>query len=90
MASAAARARRHKELELEILTGTVRGWEGENIDQMGDIFKMGCVTVYNAASPGTNKQDDRYLVLFPSTLLILSVSSRMSAFIYEVGDIPCV
>jgi Rho guanine nucleotide exchange factor 7 len=27
---------------------------------------------------------DRYLVLFPSTLLILSVSSRMSAFIYEV------
>jgi hypothetical protein len=28
---------------------------------------------------------DRYLVLFPSTLLMLSVSQRMSAFIYEVS-----
>lgn len=27
---------------------------------------------------------DRYFVLFPSTLLILSVSRRMSAFVYEV------
>lgn len=27
---------------------------------------------------------DRYFVLFPQTLLILSVSQRMSAFIYEV------
>lgn len=26
---------------------------------------------------------DRYFVLFPQTLLILSVSQRMSAFIYE-------
>jgi len=85
VAGAAARARRHKELELEILTGTVRGWEGENIDQMGDIITMGCVSVHNATA--VNKQDDRYLVLFPSTLLILSVSSRMSAFIYE-GKLP--
>ncbi|KAJ9593791.1 hypothetical protein L9F63_027566, partial [Diploptera punctata] len=30
---------------------------------------------------------DRYLVLFPSTLLMLSVSQRMSAFIYE-GKLP--
>lgn len=28
---------------------------------------------------------DRYFVLFPQTLLILSVSQRMSAFIYEVS-----
>lgn len=30
---------------------------------------------------------DRYLVLFPTTLLMLSVSSRMSGFIYE-GKLP--
>lgn len=28
---------------------------------------------------------DRYFVLFQQTLLILSVSQRMSAFIYEVS-----
>lgn len=31
------------------------------------------------------QHNDRYLVLFPSTLLILSVSHRLSAFIYEVN-----
>jgi hypothetical protein len=34
VASEAARARRQRELELEVLTGTVRGWEGEPIDQV--------------------------------------------------------
>ena len=32
---------------------------------------------------GPSKKD-KYLVLFPSTLLMLSVSNRLSAFIYEV------
>ena len=32
---------------------------------------------------GSGKKD-KYLVLFPSTLLMLSVSNRLSAFIYEV------
>lgn len=35
---------------------------------------------------GLNKKD-KYLVLFPSTLLMLSVSNRLSAFIYE-GKLP--
>merc|ERR1711983_439659 len=33
------------------------------------------------------EQKDRYFVLFPNTLLILSVSARMSGFIYE-GKLP--
>ena len=45
VASEAARARRQRELELEVLTGTVREWEGEPIDQLGDIIKMGPVVV---------------------------------------------
>ena len=81
VASCSARARRHKELELEVLTGTVRGWEGEAIDQMGDIVKMGSLVM-----GGRAQQEERYIVLFPSSLLILSVSSRMSAFMYEVSS----
>jgi hypothetical protein len=33
---------------------------------------------------GANKKD-KYLVLFPSNLLLLSASSRLSGFIYEVS-----
>jgi len=82
VASEAARCRRQKELELEVLTGTVRGWEGQPIDTLGDIIKMGPVIV----GPEGNRKD-KYLVLFPSTLLLLSASHRLSAFIYE-GKLP--
>jgi len=81
-ASEAARARRQKELELEVLTGTIRGWEGESMDLLGDIIKMGSIVTGH----GANKKD-KYLVLFPSTLLMLSASNRLSAFIYE-GKLP--
>lgn len=65
---------------MEILTGGVRGWEGEELSTLGEILHMGSVAV------GPDHRD-RYLVLFPSTLLMLSVSSRMSCFIYE-GKLP--
>ncbi|KAI5704729.1 hypothetical protein M8J75_008204 [Diaphorina citri] len=78
--AACAMVRRQKELELEVLTGGVRGWEGEELSHLGEVLHMGSVAV------GTSHQD-RYFVLFPSTLLMLSVSSRMSAFIYE-GKLP--
>jgi len=82
VASEAARCRRQKELELEVLTGTVRGWEGEPIDSLGEIVKMGPVVVGTDAN-----RKDKYMVLFPSTLLLLSASHRLSAFIYE-GKLP--
>ena len=78
-ATEAARARRQKELELEVMTGTIRGWEGENMEQLGEIIKMGAVVTGHG--PG---KKDKYLVLFPSTLLLLAASNRLSAFIYEV------
>ena len=28
---------------LKVLTGTVRGWEGEPMDQLGEILRMGAV-----------------------------------------------
>lgn len=61
-----------------MLTGGVRGWEGEDLSCLGEILHMGSVAV-------CPDHRDRYLVLFPSTLLMLSVSQRMSAFIYEVS-----
>lgn len=65
---------------MEVLTGGVRGWEGEELSSLGEILHMGSVAV------GPDFRD-RYLVLFPGTLLILSVSTRMSGFIYE-GKLP--
>ena len=75
----AARARRARELEMEVLTGVIRGWEGEPLHTLGDIHKMGGVMMGEGAA-----RKDKYIVLFPSTLLILSASSRLSAFMYEV------
>ena len=68
------------ELELEVLTGSVRDWEGESIQNLGDILHMGSVAV------GPDHKD-RYFALFPANLLMLSVSARMSAFIYEVRNL---
>eukprot|EP00096_Caligus_rogercresseyi_P005875 TRINITY_DN2191_c0_g4_i1.p1 TRINITY_DN2191_c0_g4~~TRINITY_DN2191_c0_g4_i1.p1 ORF type:complete len:638 (-),score=173.45 TRINITY_DN2191_c0_g4_i1:265-2121(-) len=82
VAAECARVRRQKELELEVLTGTVRNWEGEDLSSLGDILHIGPVVVIISG-----ERKDRHLVLFPTALLILSVSQRMSAFIYE-GKLP--
>ncbi|XP_045472847.1 uncharacterized protein LOC123679336 [Harmonia axyridis] len=80
IASTCAATRRQKELELQVLTGPIRNWEGPSLLSFGEIIYMGSVAV----GPQHN---DKYFVLFPSCLLILSVSHRLSAFIYE-GKLP--
>lgn len=80
IAASCSAIRRQKELELQVLTGPVRGWQGQELSTLGDIIHMGSVAV------GPDHRD-RYFVLFPQTLVILSVSHRMSAFIYE-GKLP--
>ncbi|VVD04768.1 unnamed protein product [Leptidea sinapis] len=80
IASGCAALRRQKELELQVVTGEVRGWPGGELATLGDVLHMGSVAV------GPSHQD-RYLVLFPSALLLLSVSKRVSAFVYE-GCLP--
>lgn len=79
IAASCSALRRQKELELQVLTGPVRNWQGQELSSLGDIIHMGSVAV------GADHRD-RYFVLFPQTLLILSISYRMSAFIYEVRD----
>lgn len=64
-------------MELEVISGTIRDWEGDPIGTLGEVIHMGSVAV-------GHDHKDRYLLLFPGHLLILSVSARMSAFIYQV------
>ncbi|OCT95376.1 rho guanine nucleotide exchange factor 7 isoform X4 [Xenopus laevis] len=76
--------RKRKELELQILTETIRGWEGEDIKTLGTVIYMSQVIIQCA---GNEEKNERYLLLFPNILLMLSASPRMSGFIYQ-GKIP--
>ncbi|KAI4895364.1 hypothetical protein NFI96_013320 [Prochilodus magdalenae] len=76
--------RKRKELELQILTEPVRGWEGEGIKTLGSVIYMSQVLMQNH---GSEEKNERYLLLFPHVLLVLSASPRMSCFIYQ-GKLP--
>ncbi|XP_072542154.1 rho guanine nucleotide exchange factor 7a isoform X2 [Salminus brasiliensis] len=76
--------RKRKELELQILTESIRLWEGEDIKTLGSVLYMNQAMVQNH---GCEERNERYLMLFPHVLLILSASPRMSGFIYQ-GKLP--
>ncbi|XP_049992870.1 rho guanine nucleotide exchange factor 7 isoform X4 [Alexandromys fortis] len=76
--------RKRKELELQILTEPIRSWEGDDIKTLGAVTYMSQVTIQCA---GSEEKNERYLLLFPSLLLMLSASPRMSGFIYQ-GKLP--
>ncbi|KAF7709378.1 rho guanine nucleotide exchange factor 7a isoform X3 [Silurus meridionalis] len=76
--------RKRKELELQILTESIRLWEGEDIKTFGTVIYMSQAMVQNQ---GCEESNERYLMLFPHVLVILSASPRMSGFIYQ-GKLP--
>ncbi|KAG7262884.1 hypothetical protein CRUP_021080 [Coryphaenoides rupestris] len=76
--------RKRKELELQILTDAIRLWEGDDIRTLGSVLHMSQALVH---SPGAEEKCERYLLLFPHVLLLLSASPRMSAFIFQ-GKLP--
>ncbi|MBN3316828.1 ARHG7 factor, partial [Atractosteus spatula] len=76
--------RKRKELELQILTESIRSWEGEDIKTLGSVIYMSHVMIQCA---GSEEKNERYLLLFPHVLLMLSASPRMSGFIYQ-GKLP--
>ncbi|KAG8517004.1 Rho guanine nucleotide exchange factor 7, partial [Galemys pyrenaicus] len=84
LAAQCQEVRKRKELELQILTEAIRNWEGEGIQALGAVVHMSQVLVQCA---GSEEKSERYLLLFPSTLLMLSASPRMSGFIYQ-GKLP--
>uniref|UniRef100_A0A3Q0S3K8 Rac/Cdc42 guanine nucleotide exchange factor 6 n=1 Tax=Amphilophus citrinellus TaxID=61819 RepID=A0A3Q0S3K8_AMPCI len=73
--------RKRKNLELQILSEPVRGWEGESMKSLGHVAYMSQVHVRNGCS---EEKEERYLILFPNVLVMLSASPRMSGFIYQV------
>ncbi|XP_018088623.1 rho guanine nucleotide exchange factor 6 isoform X4 [Xenopus laevis] len=76
--------RKRKQLELQILSDPIQGWEGDDIKSLGTPVFMSQVMI----QCGTNEEkDERYFMLFPNALLMLSASPRMSGFIYQ-GKIP--
>nr|XP_033801654.1 rho guanine nucleotide exchange factor 6 isoform X1 [Geotrypetes seraphini] len=76
--------RKRKQLELQILSEPIQGWEGEDIKCMGSPVYMSQVTVQCA---GSEEKEERYFMLFSGVLLMLSASPRMSGFIYQ-GKLP--
>ncbi|KAG2464393.1 ARHG6 factor, partial [Polypterus senegalus] len=72
--------RKRKNLELQILSEPIQGWEGESVKSLGTVLYMSQVMVQSAAS---EDKDERYFMLFPNVLLMLSASPRMSGFIYQ-------
>ncbi|XP_051799029.1 rho guanine nucleotide exchange factor 7b isoform X2 [Acanthochromis polyacanthus] len=76
--------RKKKDLELQILTEPIRNWEGDDIKTLGPVLHMSHATVH---TQNCQESNERYLVLFPHTLLVLSASLRMSGFIYQ-GRMP--
>ncbi|XP_036157885.1 rho guanine nucleotide exchange factor 7 isoform X7 [Myotis myotis] len=76
--------RKRKELELQILTEAIRSWEGDDIKTLGNVIYMSQVMIQCA---GSEEKNERYLLLFPNILLMLSASPRMSGFIYQ-GKLP--
>jgi len=69
---------------LQILTEAIRSWEGDDITTLGSVVYMSQVMVQCA---GSEEKNERYLLLFPNILLMLSASPRMSGFIYQ-GKLP--
>ncbi|KAK1876416.1 Rho guanine nucleotide exchange factor 7 [Dissostichus eleginoides] len=75
-----ANVRKKKDLELQILTEPIRNWEGDDIRSLGPVQHMSQCNVH---TQNCQESNERYLVLFPHTLLVLSASLRMSGFIFQ-------
>ncbi|XP_023700121.1 rho guanine nucleotide exchange factor 6 isoform X1 [Paramormyrops kingsleyae] len=76
--------RKRKNLERQILSEAVRGWEGEAMLGLGPVLYMSQVHMQSGSG---EDRDERYLMLFQGLLIMLSSSSRMSGFIYQ-GRLP--
>uniref|UniRef100_A0A8C6KIV4 Rac/Cdc42 guanine nucleotide exchange factor 6 n=1 Tax=Nothobranchius furzeri TaxID=105023 RepID=A0A8C6KIV4_NOTFU len=72
--------RKRKNLELQILSEPVRGWEGDSMKSLGQVVYTSQVHVRSGSN---EEREERYLMLFPNVLVILSTSPRMSGFIYQ-------
>ncbi|XP_060577036.1 rho guanine nucleotide exchange factor 7-like isoform X3 [Ruditapes philippinarum] len=75
--------RKLKEMEHEIISSTIKGWEGEEILHLGEVNHLSQVKIETS----TGEKLDRIFILFPNVLLMLSSSPRLSGYQYE-GKLP--
>ncbi|GIX69038.1 rho guanine nucleotide exchange factor 7 [Caerostris darwini] len=73
--------RKQKEMELEVMTGNIKGWEGEAIHSLGNIVHIGSVVFLTE----DQQRSSHFLVAFPEILVILS--AKLGSFVYE-GKLP--
>lgn len=83
IASSCTEIRKLKEMEFEILTSNIRGWEGEEIQQLGEVTHLSQVKVHTQNA----EKFERIFVLFSNSLVMLSMSPRLSSYQYE-GKLP--
>ncbi|XP_039521679.1 rho guanine nucleotide exchange factor 6 isoform X3 [Pimephales promelas] len=76
--------RKRKNLELQILSEPVRGWEGDSMKSLGQVVYMSQVHMQSSTN---EEKEEKYFMLFPNVLVMLSASPRMSGFIYQ-GRLP--
>ena len=78
--------RRRKDMELEVMSdGGIKNLPDNfpPIESFGDIIRMGPVVVTQTPEEVNVFLKDRYLILFPSDLLILSISRDMTSFTFD-------
>uniref|UniRef100_A0A0B7BCF0 DH domain-containing protein n=2 Tax=Arion vulgaris TaxID=1028688 RepID=A0A0B7BCF0_9EUPU len=83
IANSCLEIRKLKEMEYEIVTSTIQGWEGEEIAKLGEVIHLSQVKMITQ----TGDKYERIFVLFSSCLVMLSMSTRLSSYHYE-GKIP--
>ncbi|XP_064424002.1 uncharacterized protein TTLL10 [Latimeria chalumnae] len=73
-----------KDLNKQIYTEQISGWEGADIRSFGEIVWSSLVALCNYHN---EEKNDRYLVLFSFHLLILSLDHSRQKFVYQ-GILP--
>lgn len=69
-------------MELEVMLGNIRNFDGLNVDSYGNIQRMEPVSIL-ILPPWSEAKKDCYLVLFPKVLMVLSVGFELTSFSYE-------
>ncbi|VDO34411.1 unnamed protein product [Brugia timori] len=77
--------RKQKEMQLELLaSGSIDGLPSEELKKLGEILYMSIVAVDDIkASTEEGLSCDRCVILFPTTLLILEITSNVNSYIMK-------
>ncbi|XP_003726562.1 rho guanine nucleotide exchange factor 7 isoform X1 [Strongylocentrotus purpuratus] len=74
--------RKRKEIELDIMTGPIQGWEGDEIHHLGEVIEMTQGAVYIDGA-----KCERFFLVFHQCFIMLSPTSGMNGFIF-LGRYP--